>query len=163
MSDVVVETTARARAHETARFNERCFRAANILNHAATIATHAGLGSTRILKARAAAVLAGTLFYQIRGSADKADILRLRDDLEAIIKAIDPLIAAIGEEAACNTPGSKEDDRAEFKAVLGNAAEGNLLHILDCWANDVADAINNKDEIAARRSDHKRTLLQEAE
>lgn len=59
--------------------------------------------------------------HRIVGDADSADFLALRDDLEAVAKATDGLILAIGNHAIEN---SHVVDRALFIDVVTNAIDG---------------------------------------
>lgn len=134
------------------RFNEHCFRAARLLDQAAVIATNGGLADVHVMKARAAAAIAGIMFHHIVGQADAVDMNRLRDDLELVARKVDPLIAAIGDEARCNTPGADKGDFDDcFKNVVTNAIEGNGAFLLSQCAEECAAAINNPGDIAERR------------
>lgn len=133
MTDTIAaEAARRARAVSMQRFNTLCLRAHNLLKQAATIAINAGLGDVHVEKARAAAGLAGAMFYTIAGRADSVDFQRLRDDLELVRDKVDPLIAAIGTEARINTTSASKDAFDEcFQQVIGVAIDGNALFLLD--------------------------------
>ena len=77
---------------------------------------------------RAVASLAALRLTRIAGDADSADALSLRDDLEAIWRAFDPFISAIGKEAADNFNGI---DQELFDRPLEGALDGNATHALE--------------------------------
>lgn len=81
-----------------------------------------GLPALCRAQADAVAGLAGLKLHRIIGEADEADFLALRDDVEAIAAKVDPLIAAIGSEAA---GASHAIEAALFEAQLSGALDGN--------------------------------------
>ena len=60
-------------------------------------------------------------------TADAADFLALRDDVEAIARKVDPLIAAIGAEAADASHAIQDE---LFEGQLSGALDGNATHNL---------------------------------
>jgi hypothetical protein len=147
-----------ARRAAAARVDELCLRASRLLKQAATIASDAQLGDLHVQKARAAAGLAETRFHTITGHADAVDMDHLRDDLARIARHVDPLIAAIGEEARTNTPGAAKGEFDDcFQRVLANAFEGNANFVLEKCAENVGATINDADDIAEHRRELQRT------
>src|SRR3954465_11753745 len=80
-----------------ARFVAARLEAYRIMREAGTLE---GLPALCRAQADATAGLSGPKPHRIVGEADAADFLALRDDIEAIASKVDPLIAAIGSEAA---------------------------------------------------------------
>ena len=86
-----------------------------------------GLPALCRAQADAIAGLTGLKLHRIIGEADEADFLALRDDVEAIARKVDPLIGAIGAEAA----GASHAIEAElFEGQLSGALDGNATHNL---------------------------------
>src|SRR5688500_14748273 len=81
-----------------------------------------GLPSLCRAQADAVAGLAGLKPHRIGGEADAADFFALRDDVEAIASKVDPLIAAIGSEAA---GASHAIEASLFEGQLSGALDGN--------------------------------------
>ena len=81
-----------------------------------------GLPALCRAQADALAGLAGLKLHRIIGEPDEADFLALRDDLEAIAAKVDPLVAAIGSEAAS---ASHAIETPLFEAQLSGAIDGN--------------------------------------
>ncbi|MGE3150454.1 MAG: hypothetical protein AB7K04_15465 [Pseudorhodoplanes sp.] len=100
-------------------------------------------------RAQAAAVagLAGLRLHRIVGTADRADLLALRDDLEAVAQRVDPLVAAFGREAAANAQGI---DQALFADPLLDALDGNALFVLAQAADALAEGRDDTLADAAR-------------
>ncbi len=95
-----------------------------------------GLPALCRAQADAVAGLAGLKLHRIIGEADEADFLALRDDVEAIAAKVDPLIAAIGSEAA----GASHAIEAElFEAQLSGALDGNATFNLSEAATRVRE------------------------
>jgi len=152
MTNLAFEAKVRARQASHAHFQQLCREAHVLLTAAAQHATATQLGDVHVKKAEAAAALAGAMFHTIIGQADAVDMNRLHDDLELIARRIDPLIAAIGEEARKNTPGAPSGEFDDcFKDVITNAIEGNATFLLSQCAENCAAAINDPDAAAKHR------------
>ena len=115
----------RERRHEAARRALSVFAAARLDAHSLMRETAALDGLPALCRAQATAIsgLAGLKLHRILGEADAADFLALRDDLEAVARVIDPLIAAVGAEAAAASHAILRDlfEDQVFGALDGNA------------------------------------------
>lgn len=113
-------------------------RAAKLLDAAAQLATLNGLSDIEIRQVQAAAGLAGVTFHKISiHGADPTDYQSVEDDLRHIARKVEPLIEAIGGQAADNSVHGLE--RAEFKDVVTNGLENaisDLRHAADRAAED---------------------------
>jgi hypothetical protein len=151
--DPAREAAQRARQVAFARFNELCCAAHRLLSEASQLAIQSGLAEVHQRKAEAASALAGATFYSAPPCADAVDFQRLRDDLELIRDKIDPLIAAIGDDAYSSAHCARRSEFDDcFKNVIGIAIDGNALHLLDRAAEDAAEAAHEPDP------DHQRDL-----
>jgi hypothetical protein len=79
-------------------------------------------------QATAAAGLAGTRLHQVHGQAGADDARAMVGDLDALCTIVDPLVWAIGAEAASEFHGV---DRALFKDQLRDALDGNAMHTIE--------------------------------
>jgi len=102
-----------------ARFTAARLEAHRIMRDAGRLE---GLPALCRAQAEAIAGLSGLKLHRIIGEADEADFLALRDDLEAIAAKVDPLVAAIGSEAAS---ASHAIEAGLFEAQLSGALDGN--------------------------------------
>lgn len=124
-----------ATTKETARFRFR-----ELLDQAAVLireaAATAAIDPIRKAQAEAAAGLASLRLSTIYGEPEAEDFLNYHDHCLDIANAIDPLIEAIGNEAAS---ASREIDRDLFERPLYSALDGNALFSLT-QAAEQADA-----------------------
>jgi hypothetical protein len=116
-----------------ARFVAARLEAYRIMREAGTLE---GLPALCQVQADAIAGLSGLKLHRIVGEADAADFFALRDDIEAIAAQVDPLIAAIGSQAA---GASRAIERDLFEAQLSGALDGNATFNLDEAAARVSE------------------------
>lgn len=136
-----------AQAEAIRRFNELRLQAHEILAQAATL----GLPPVQTAQLRAASFFCGVKLHTIHGQATADDALALQTDLQHIAqRAVDPLVEAIGREAAENFHGINLD---LFAGQLFGALDGNAMHNLESAADDLN---NSREDTAA---DHRRGLV----
>ena len=127
--------TARAkRAAALLQFTQLRLQAATILETAGLID---GLAPIYRAQAEAAAKLAKTRLHRVHGEACADDAHALIEDLQALWTIVDPLVDAVGLEAAQNFPGI---ERGHFQHQLREALEGNAT-----YAIETASGIANDD------------------
>lgn len=124
------------RAAAIAHFTHLRCAAEAILRRAANIS---GLPDLHRQQGLAAAKLAGMRLHRIQGEAGADDFAALSDDLTTLWEAVDPLIDAVGAEAAA---GSAEIDRDLFRDQLRGALEGNATYALQRAAEDGCEPLD---------------------
>jgi len=82
-----------------ARFHDLRVQASALLLEASRLPA---LPVLYVAQAEAAAGIAGIKLHRVHGQAGAEDALALRDDVEVLIRKVDPLIAAVGAEAVEN-------------------------------------------------------------
>lgn len=138
-----------------ARFHELRLQAATLLNEAARLPL---LPDLHLRQAEASAAIAGIRFHRVHGHATGDDALAVRDDLEAIARRVDPLIAAIGD-IAMEEFGA---DRSNFADVLFNALSDNAGPHLSVLADKIAEDNDEALNDARHPGSHSAALRQEA-
>jgi hypothetical protein len=83
-------------------------------------------------QALASAGIAGHRFHRVYGEATADDAGALIDDLKAVWAMVDPLVEAVGQEAAGAFSGV---DTALFHDQLRGALEGNATHAIESAAD----------------------------
>ena len=82
-----------------ARFHDLRVQASALLVEASRLPA---LPLLYVSQAEAAAGIAGIELHRVHGQGGAEDALALRDDVEVLIRKVDPLIAAVGAEAVEN-------------------------------------------------------------
>lgn len=89
-------------------------------------------------QALSAAYLCGTNMHTVRGQASELDATQLaRELLDLSRRCVDPLVAAIGDEAAENFHNV---DPALFKDQLLGAVEGNATEVIEAAGRDLTES-----------------------
>jgi hypothetical protein len=126
-----VATSVQGRHLALQAYRAELVNAFSAAGRAHKIACDAGLGRHYIAQAWAVCCLAGMRLHRVVGSADADDVRHVRDDLQALWSAIDPLIEAIGLNAAREFNGV---DKSLFRRQLEQALDGNATGNLDAIA-----------------------------
>lgn len=122
--------TLEARRGAYASFVTLRLQAAKLLEDAASLD---GIPAHYRAQAKAASGIAALTLHRIPVDPMSDDPIAVRDDLEAIVRQVDPLIEAIGDMACESFPTVGRD---LFEGPLRQALEGHATYSLECAAQD---------------------------
>lgn len=159
MADTIaLDAAQRGRQVYRQTFNCGIAAAIHQLEEAEKAAIYGKFAEAELLALRAARQLLQRRFWSLPVTPDEADFSRLADDLRFLADTVDPVIAAIGEDARVGSSAPIRDFRDCFDRVLFNAIDGNAAHVLDTCAENARHVAADAGEIADRCADERMAM-----
>jgi hypothetical protein len=134
------------RAAALLRFTTARLQVADIMQGAMRIE---GLSPLHRAQAEALSKLARLRMHRVHGEAGADDAQALIGDLAALWSIVDPLVDAVGAEAAASFHGI---DRGDFQDQLRGALEGNATYAIERAADDMGDDAPSIEPAAEHRT-----------